>query len=191
MLKTRILSLIALVCVLMSLGSADVPTAKADGQATGAEVKYRNDLSAEELGMLLGAYVWKFDVVIPPGTQQITAAFQERDKSGANTGLGSMTAPVDASMPKTLLVAIIPIGDDITGADKIRVVLTGFNSSMSQTIDNPFKNFVVGGPRGEPDRYVDGAYGLIGAFSGGQISTPITTQADSVIALQVMPQGGQ
>jgi hypothetical protein len=150
------------------------------------QIKDRDDLSGIEVATMLGVHIWKFDVVLPANASGVTVSLQQRDKNGGSQGLTSMTGPVDHGTPTTLLVGVIPIGGDMSDAQKVRVVLIGFGINSSQTVDNPLNDMAIGRPD-SPVRYPDGAFALVGGFQNGQVTAPISTEADGVIALQIIP----
>jgi len=160
--------------------------ARASAQVPDVQLKDRNDLTGDEVATMLGVHIWKFDVVLPANATGVTVSLQQRDKNGGSQGLTSMTGPIDRGTPTTLLVGVIPIGGDLTDAQKVRVVLIGFGINSSQTVDNPLNDMAVSHPSSAV-RYPDGGFALVGGFQNGQVTTPISTEADSVIALQIIP----
>ncbi|MGA2231263.1 MAG: hypothetical protein ABSH22_10225 [Tepidisphaeraceae bacterium] len=175
-------SLTALMAVTVCLSLCTAASA----QVPDVQIKDRGDLTGDEVATMLGVHIWKFDVVLPTNATGVTVSLQQRDKNGGSQGLTSMTGPIDRGTPTTLLVGVIPIGGDLTDAQKVRVVLIGFGINSSQTVDNPLNDMAISHPS-SPVRYPDGGFALVGGFQNGQVASPISTEADSVIALQIIP----
>jgi hypothetical protein len=143
-------------------------------------------LSADELAHLLDAHVWKFRVEPPPGARrfQMSLEIREREKNRRAWGCG-LSGFIGPRSDGQVLVAILPVGGQpLNDADKVRIVLSGFNGSVAScSEDNPFKKLGIGRP-GTPEQTKDGSFDLIGAYSGRVIGSPVSS-ADKAISLRI------
>lgn len=141
-------------------------------------------ISAEDLAALLGAYVWKFDVSLPPDARQVNLNLQTANKGQAPSQFGSsISCPMEESSGREVLVAIVPIDGTISDAAQVRVTILAFGAVASSTADNPLKNLGIGKPQ-SPENSGNGVFNLIGGYSGSAIQSPVST-ADVVVSLKI------
>lgn len=163
------------------------PSLRADDEPKQEQVALRpgGDLTAEELATVLGAHVWKFDVSLPEGANEVSVSLHQRAKGMESLPFGTgMSAPLTAETKRQLLIAIVPLGGSLTEAEKVRVTIAGFGMVTSRTADNPLRGLGIGGPAGSAEPMSDGAFNLLGGYEGGTISMPLSN-ASRIIALQI------
>lgn len=138
-------------------------------------------LTAVELGQLLDAQIWKFQVEVPAGATRFESRLAIRARGGeARPFAGGMGGPITRDTGRDVLIAIIPIAGSLSGADKVRVVVSGLGMTVAQVEDNPLKGQGIG--RHElPVDQKDGSFVLIGGYKGHTISAPLTN-ADTVLS---------
>jgi hypothetical protein len=145
-----------------------------------------SDLTASELTNLLGVFVWKFDVALPEDVKKVNFHLEmqkkgELEKSLFGPGIDTFVSP---EIEREILVAIIPLNEDISNADKVRIKMNAFGVTASGIHDNPLKNLGIGKPA-LPEKTSDGTFSLIGGYKGNTISSPITEKADVIILLKI------
>lgn len=148
-------------------------------------VRPGGDLTAQELATLLDAHVWKLDVSVPEGAKEISISLHQQTKGKDRLAFGTgISTPLMADTKHELLVAIVPIGDNLSEAAKVRVTIMEFGMVASRTDDNPLRKLAIGRPVGSPEVLGDGTFDLIGGFEGGSISSPVS-KADKFISLKI------
>lgn len=149
-------------------------------------LRLSEELTAGELASILGTQVWKLDVSVPEGATKVSARLyrQAKGKERAEFGSGIETS-LKFSTRRQLLIALVPIGGgDLSAAEKVRVIITGFGVSASSTGENPLYNLGIGRVAGAPEIASDGTFNLIGGYARGTISMPVS-RADTLISLEI------
>ena len=149
-----------------------------------------SDLKASELASLLGVYVWKLDVGLPDDTKAVSLHLEVQKKGEtkkATFGGGINNNFVTKDTEREILIAIIPLNDDLYNAEKVRLTMNAFGMISSTIADNPLKNLGIGKPS-LPEKNKDGTFSLIGGYKGDTIASPISEKADIVISLKIEPK---
>jgi hypothetical protein len=172
--------MLSLVAGLLLCGSAPAAN-RADNGAIAIQDAH---ISADELAELLGVYVWKFEASVPTGAKQVVVSLQSTSKGQAPSQLGSgASGPINDEFGHQILIAIVPIGENISEAPKVRITISAFGTLASTTVDNPLKSLGIGKPQ-RPENAGDGVFNLIGGYAGSTISTPVSL-ADVVVSLKI------
>jgi hypothetical protein len=145
-----------------------------------------SELTARELAGLLGVHVWKMNVLLPENIEKVNLHLEvkEKGKTSVKSFGPGITPLIRPGSPREVLIAIIPLNEDISNTDKVRVIINAFGAIASGLADNPLKNMGIGGPT-FPQKTSDGTFALIGGYKGNTIATPISETADVLISLKI------
>jgi len=157
----------------------------ADNHADNAAVAIHDaHISADELAELLGVYVWKFDASVPTGAKRVVVSLQSTSKGQAPSQFGvSASGPLSDESGHQILIAIVPIGGNISEAPQVRITVSAFGTLASSTADNPLRSLNIGKP-GRPENAGDGVFNLIGGYTGSVSVNPVSL-ADVVVSLRI------
>ena len=128
---------------------------------------------------------------------KVKASFTEKIPSAWFVALMTLAVCLGLGAPARAQVPPVQIKDrdDLSGIEvatmlgvhiwKFDVVLPANASGVTVSLQQRDKN---GGSQGLTSMTgPDGAFALVGGFQNGQVTAPISTEADGVIALQIIP----
>ena len=96
-----------------------------------------------------------------------------------------LTTPIPQNgQPSPLVISIEPIGDSLVFADRVRITISGFNTTVRSEIDNPLRGLNTAAPF-IPEPIDPGTYNLVGCYKTFNVIMPITKNADYLLSLNI------
>jgi len=167
--------------MILSASLAVIVRAEEPKPAQPINITPRADANVASLSQVLGVQIWTFDTDVPADAKFIRISCMVTDRDGTSEPLaGVTTVSVDKATDRQLTVAILPVDDDQSKSERIRVVIHGLGVSNSTARPNPLRNMVIGRPT-KPIVQANGTATLLNAYAGKEISDV----ADKVISVRV------